>query len=136
MQDVLDINEFSQLTQDALVEILAPHDGPGSQYTNPGRRSLSRWPFPATVELWVPVRRGRDEYVLATCMNLSTRGIGIRTNEELQPDTELAIAVHQPEKTLYGRATVRHCTETTDGFYVGLEFLFDPVKQPDARRSR
>lgn len=128
MQDLLELSEFSPLTASALGELLEPQSSGSSRSSDDGRRALSRWPFPATVELWVLDKKKRENYTLATCMNLSAKGIGIRSPERLVPETNLAIAIHQPEKTLYGHATVRHCTELEDEFYVGLEFQFD--KEP------
>ena len=54
-----------------------------------------------------------------------TRGIGIRADEALTPGVQLGIAVHEPEASFHGRAVVRHCTDTGQGYHiVGLEFLF------------
>lgn len=89
------------------------------------RREVSRWPFPGTVELWVMGESGMENYKLATCENLSLQGAGIRSDEELAIGLEMGIAIHEPEVSFHGRAVVRHCTETDNGFYtVGLEFLF------------
>ena len=44
---------------------------------------------------------------------------------ELPVGLELALAVHQPELSLHGRAVVKHCTEIDAGCYIGVQFLFE-----------
>ena len=85
---------------------------------------MPRWPFPGTVELWIPEGDGTERYELATSLNLSLVGVGIRCDESLESGVELAIAIHEPEVSFHGRAVVRHCTEMESDFLVGLEFLF------------
>jgi len=86
---------------------------------------VPRWPFPGTVELWIPQADGTELYTLATSMNLSLQGIGIRCEEPLAPGLELGIAVHEPEVSFHGHAIVRHCTEIQDDYLVGLQFIFE-----------
>jgi hypothetical protein len=90
-----------------------------------GRRRAPRWPFPGTVELWIPEADGQERYTLATSLNLSLQGMGMRCDEELSEGTELAIAIHEPEVSFHGRAVVRHCTEFEGEYLIGLQFLFD-----------
>jgi len=88
------------------------------------KRRWPRWPFQGTVELWFGNPDACDDYALATCENLSVGGVGIRFEQHIEPGTELAIAVHQPEKSLHGRAVVCHCTQLQSDYYIGLEFVF------------
>lgn len=89
------------------------------------RREVTRWPFPGTVELWITGESGLEDYMLATCENLSHQGAGIRSEEQFAIGLEMGIAIHEPEVSFHGRAVVRHCTEVDAGYYtVGLEFLF------------
>ena len=68
---------------------------------------------------------GGERYALATSINLSVDGIGVRADEELRSGLQLAIAIHEPEMSFHGRAVVRHCAETDTGSYiVGLEFVY------------
>lgn len=100
------------------------------------RRHRVRWPFPGAAELWIRDDAGIEHHWLATCLNLSLGGIGIRLDRSLAPGAELDIAVHQPEVSFHGRAIVRHCTPTADGeFAAGLEFCF-PVTQSRPSRNR
>ncbi len=62
---------------------------------------------------------------MGTCCNLSTSGLGIRTDEALPVGAAVPIAIHLPQATYQGKATVRHCTERADGYYVGMEFCFE-----------
>lgn len=120
----MDTSEICQLTEEALEKLLAERAVASSGSSVDGRRRAPRWPFPGTVELWVPDANGMEQHALATSMNLSIHGIGVRTDEPLPIDLELAIAIHEPEMSFHGRATVRHCTEVEDGYYVGMQFRF------------
>lgn len=122
---MLDVTEFSPLTREAVNELFAARPGFLASLARTCRRRGPRWPFPATVELWVPDEHGVDQHVLATCLNLSRDGIGIRCEEPLSIGTEISVSVHQPEVTLYGRAIVRHRTSISGGWYLGLQFVFE-----------
>lgn len=125
----MDVTEFSPITQRALKELLAGWDVRRPGQSANGRRRAQRWPFPATVELWVPTPAGEEEHVLASCLNISMEGMGIRCNEQLAMDAELSVSIHQPEVTLFGKAAVRHITPINEGYYIGLEFLFEETKK-------
>jgi hypothetical protein len=126
----MDATEFCKLGPQSIARLLAGRQKnarPGHWH---GRRNAPRWPFPSTVELWLPGADGEDRYCLATSINLSTTGIGLKVDEPLAPGTELSLAVHEPEMSFHGRAVVRHCAHTDHGFCVaGLQFIFDePVR--------
>ena len=87
-----------------------------------GRRREMRWPFKGTVELWIPGPEDTEIYRLATCLNLSLRGVGIQCEDELREGSVLDLAIHQPELSLHGKARVRHCTLVEEEYVVGLEF--------------
>jgi hypothetical protein len=117
--------EICPLTQNALADLLARRLARQGRTPSDCRRSAPRWSFPGTVELWIPGPDGED-YGLATSINLSTTGIGIRLDDFLEAGTHIGIAVHEPEMSFHGRAVVRHCTATERGYYLaGLEFVFD-----------
>ena len=116
----MDTSEFCALTENALKKVLSGRTIDSLMVpTDNGRRRAQRWPFPGTVELWIPDEDGVEQHTLATSLNLSVHGIGLRTD-----DTELAIAIHEPEVSFHGRAIVRHCTELEEGYYVGMQFKF------------
>jgi hypothetical protein len=123
----MDATEICSLSQEALTHMLSVRQECQARRSHwHGRRSAPRWPFPSTVELWLPEERGVERYLLATSINLSTTGIGLKVDEELPKGLELGIAIHEPEMSFHGRAVVRHCAETERGYWIaGLEFLFD-----------
>ena len=122
----MDTAEFCALTEQSVGELLAKRQSWASRADANGRRRAMRWPFPGTVELWIPDGNGGERYNLATSINLSIDGIGIRADEELRPGLILAVAIHEPEMSFHGQAMVRHCTETDTGSYIlGLQFLYD-----------
>ena len=117
-------DEFISLTEDAVVAILRQRYGYADEGYRDQRRDRPRWPFPGTVELWVPHQNGAEQYLLARALNLSTTGVGILVDSEMSPGQEVSIAIHQPEATLLGKAVVRHCAPAANGNHVGLEFLY------------
>lgn len=89
------------------------------------RRRVPRWPFPGTVELWIPDAEYGERYELATCVNLSVDGLGFTHEEALPIGMELGIAFHQPEVSFHGRAVVRHVADHGAGFFSGVQFLYE-----------
>ncbi len=115
--------EIMPLTKEAVHNFLLTQAGIESQGLSE-RRSTQRWPFPATVELWIKDDSGVEQYALATCINLSLYGLGILYDDLLSENEEVGIAIHEPEVSFHGRAIVRHSTSIEDGYYVGLCFVF------------
>ena len=121
----MDTTEICPLSRAAVSKLLTSRAVETGESGVSGRRKAPRWPFPGTVELWVPDENGIEQHTLATSLNLSVHGIGVKTDDALPIDLELAIAIHEPEVSFHGRAVVRHCTEVEDGYYVGMQFIFD-----------
>ena len=121
----MDATEICPLTEDAVAKLLTHRRIKKSNAGPRGRRKTTRWPFPGTVELWIPEEGGIERYALATSLNLSLHGAGIRCDEPLAAGLDLAIAIHEPEVSFHGRAIVRHCTEIEDDYLIGLQFCFD-----------
>lgn len=94
----------------------------------PGNRKNERWPFAGTVEVWLPDECYGERHVLATLHNLSSNGLAMRSRRPIPTSTRLSLAVHQPERSCYGDAVVRHCTRAAVGYLIGVEFDFS---QPD-----
>lgn len=117
--------EICPIARDALETLLTERKAEGADANTNGRRKVARWPFPGTVELWIPDAGGVDQHTLATSLDVSLHGVGIRCDEPLAPGLELAIAIHEPELSLHGKAVVRHCTEIEEDYVIGLEFIFD-----------
>jgi hypothetical protein len=119
----MDVSEICPLTQSAVAQLLTSRMAALGDL-DACRRSAVRWSFPGTVELWIPGPCG-EEYELATSVNLSTTGVGLRLDQGIAAGTKLGIAIHEPEVSFHGRAVVRHCTEIEEGHHLaGLEFLF------------
>jgi hypothetical protein len=89
-----------------------------------GKRATERWPFPGTVEVWLPDECYGERHILATLHNLSTGGLAMRTRRPIPADTRVSLAIHQPELSCYGHGHVRHCTHAAIGYLVGVEFVF------------
>jgi hypothetical protein len=131
-----DASEILPLTRNAVAKLIASRSQPRHSSPKEGhcRRQRVRWPFPGAAELWIRDDAGIEHHWLATCLDLSLGGIGIRIDRSLSPGTEMDIAVHQPEVSFHGRAVVRHCTPAADGeFTVGLEFCFPGTRFRQAR---
>lgn len=121
----MDTTEIYRLTEKAIDRLLSEQEQNRNLSANACRRKTKRWPFPGTVEMWLPDENGVEQIALGTCANLSRQGLAMLYEEELPLGLEMAMAVHQPEASLHGRAVVRHCSAKDDGFYIGIEFLFD-----------
>jgi len=121
----MDADEIVPLTREAVRNLLRSQAATGPPGDELARRRLPRWPFPGAVELWVAAPGRPEEHIIATLHDLSESGVGVRCDVALEPGTTLPIAVHQPEISFHGHATVRHCTPRGRGHQVGLEFLFD-----------
>ena len=117
--------EVVRLTEVAVNKLLLSREAARPSAGPKGKRRASRWPFPGVVELWMPDEHGDLQHSLATSVNLSSHGIGIRCDEPLEPSVELEIAFHEPEMSFHGRATVRHATKIETDYLVGLEFKFE-----------
>ncbi|RME36937.1 MAG: PilZ domain-containing protein [Planctomycetota bacterium] len=118
-------SEIQALTRAAIARLLDDRTRQGQRGSVRDRRTAPRWPFPGTVELWVPDEHGIEHYVLATSLNLSLTGAGIRADEPVPEGVELAVAFHEPEVSFHGRAVVRHCTRIENSYLIGLQFVFD-----------
>ncbi len=121
----MDALEFCALSEEAVARLLKGRQPKEQAGHISGRRKAPRWPFPGTVELWVPDAEGIEQHTLATSLNLSLHGVGIRIDDELPVGATLSIAIHEPEVSFHGRAIVRHCTRIDEGYYIGMQFDFD-----------
>ena len=116
--------EFIQITRKAVLSILQDRYGYSEDGYVDSRRGKPRWPFPGTVELWIPLPDGEQEYILARALNLSSKGVGVLIDDPLEVGSEVSIAIHEPEATLFGKAMVRHSAAIDHGILAGLEFVY------------
>ena len=67
-----------KLTEKAVSKMLRSREAARPKKGPAGKRISPRWPFPGVVELWLPDEDGVMQHSLATSVNLSLHGIGIR----------------------------------------------------------
>ncbi|MCK4660152.1 MAG: PilZ domain-containing protein [Phycisphaerae bacterium] len=119
----VDAEEIILLTADSVAALVAAHRS--CEETETGKRRMPRWPFPGTTQLWLTDAAGVEKLVFATCCNISADGLGLRTDDSLPVGTTVPIAIHLPQATYHGKAAVRHCTASANGYFVGMEFSFE-----------
>jgi len=120
----MDAEQIVKLSPDAITAMVRQYQVACHHNTMPGQRREDRWPFPGTVEVWLPDECYGERHLLATLHNLSSHGLAMRTRRPVPTDTRLSLAIHQPELSCYGHAVVRHCTRAPVGYLVGVEFVF------------
>lgn len=120
-------DEIVRLTRSRLAAVIEARqraaNAPFSEHQGPERRQYTRWPFKGAVEIR-PDGGDGSQVKHATCLNLSETGMGLSSDQHIAPGQVVEIALHLPEMTLCGRATVRYCAEIRNQFMVGMEFLF------------
>lgn len=121
----LETLEIQPLTRESIAAFLKGRELFTPDEHSHARRRVPRWPFPGTVELWIPEGENEDRYDLAICINLSIDGLGILCDEQLPLGMKIGIAFHQPEVSFHGRATVRHVAANEKGYYTGVQFLYE-----------
>ncbi len=120
----MDAEKIVKLTPEAIQELLDARSAEVIPKSGPGQRREERWPFPGTVEIWLPEGTYGDRHVLATLHNLSAHGLAMRARRPIARDVRLSLAIHLPELSCYGHAIVRHCTRAHVGYLVGAEFVY------------
>lgn len=127
----MDAERIVKLTPEAVRSLLDSQSVKSQPKDLPGRRRERRWPFPGTVEVWLPDDAYGEKHILATLQNLSSGGLAIRCRRPIPTDTKISLALHQPELSCYGHAIVRHCTRAQVGYLVGVEFYQHPSPDPE-----
>lgn len=120
----MDADKIVKLTPDTVRSLLKAASVNVIGKAASSKRREERWPFAGTVEVWLPDEVYGERHLLATLHNLSDHGLAMRTRRPVPSDTRLALAVHLPALSAYGRAIVRHCTRAAVGYLVGVEFMF------------
>ncbi len=127
----MDAENIVKLTVAAIQELLdSQRVNSVSKQPNSQRRE-ERWPFPGTVEVWLPESCYGELHILATMHNLSPHGLAMRARRPLGVGTKISLAVHQPRLSCYGEGIVRHCTQAHVGYLVGVEFIFPSDAQDE-----
>jgi hypothetical protein len=120
----MDAEEIVKLSPEAVLELIDSRHIDAVAKQGQGLRREERWPFPGTVEMWLPESCYGDRHVLATLHNLSPHGLAIRSRRPVPKDTRVSLAIHQPAMSCYGYGVVRHCTRAHVGYLIGVEFAF------------
>ena len=66
----MDAEKIVRITPEAISELLDTHRVKATAKQGPGARREERWPFPGTVEIWLPEQCYGERHVLATLHNL------------------------------------------------------------------
>jgi hypothetical protein len=120
----MDAEEIVKLTPKTIRELIDSRRIDAVPKLAAGLRREERWPFPGTVEVWLPEACYGERHVLATLHNLSPHGLAMRSRRPVAKDTRISLAIHQPAMSCYGYAVVRHCTRAHVGYLIGVEFTF------------
>jgi hypothetical protein len=120
----MDAEKIVKLSPDSVTTLLKQQQVASHPNQPIGQRREDRWPFPGTVEVWLPDECYGERHLLATLHNLSPHGLAMRTRRPVPTETRLSLAIHQPELSCYGHGVVRHCTRAPVGYLIGVEFLF------------
>ncbi len=121
----MDAERIVKISPDSIRELIDSHQVKAVPKQANKLRREERWPFPGTVEVWLPEQCYGDRHVLATLHNLSPHGLAMRSRRPMDRDLKIALAIHQPELSCYGNAVIRHCTRAAAGYLIGIEFIFE-----------
>lgn len=127
----MDAENIVKITPEAIQELLDTRRQPAVDKTAPGNRREDRWPFPGTVEVWLPESCYGERHMLATLHNLSAHGLAMRSRRPIPVETKLSIAIHLPALSCYGHAIVRHCTQAHIGYLIGMEMIFEAEEESE-----
>jgi len=120
----MDTSEFVKLTPETAAALIISQIRDRAFSEPLGQRRKPRWPFPGTVELWLPDEAESERHIFGTAINISADGIAVRCDEKPTIGTACAIAIHLAEATYHGRAVVRHVTQTSRDYILGVQFTF------------
>lgn len=126
----MDAERIVKISPATIQELLDSHQVRAHAKQAGGLRREERWPFPGTVEVWLPDQCYGDRHVLATLHNLSPHGLAMRARRPMEKDLKIALALHQPELSCYGNGVIRHCTRAAAGYLIGVEFIFEAEEDP------
>ncbi|MCP4250134.1 MAG: PilZ domain-containing protein [bacterium] len=95
-----------------------------------GKRRYPRTTWDAALEVHVPKSAGRTVTHYASARDISEGGIGLQWRRAVPDCTVVRIC---PAGELKGvSAMVMHCTQTLNGYIIGLEFRFDAPEETQA----
>lgn len=91
------------------------------------KRSEARHKCVLQVEMKIEIRVcDPDEHVVAgKTYDISSRGIGVHTREEIMVGSEVGVRQPFVERPRWISGVVKHCTSTLNGFKVGIRFHVD-----------
>ncbi len=125
----MDAEKIVKISPDVIATLLSIPATQTAAKDEGGRRSENRWPFAGAVEVWLPDSCYGERHMLATLHNLSLHGLAMRTRRPIPQDTQISLAIHQPQLSCYGHAIVRHCARAHVGYLIGAEFIVHGAEQ-------
>lgn len=128
----MEAQEIVKLTPDSIRDLIASQGVEASTHAGRELRRETRWPFPGTVEVWLPDSAHGERHLLTTLQNISINGLAMSSGRAIHSGTRVSFAVHLPEMSCYGEALVRHCTRSTKEYLVGIEFIFEAPQDDDS----
>ena len=118
-------NEIVSLTRQSIAEMLHGRADKDASFGGENLRQQARWAIPGTVEIRMAGSNASLPWI-ATCRDLSEGGLGMICERAFETGVELEIAVHVPEASFCGFATVRYSAQVNNRDYLtGLQFKFD-----------
>lgn len=127
----MDAEQIVKLTPKSVRELIDLHRVESVPKQSSGNRREERWPFPGTVEVWLPEGCYGERHLLATLHNLSPHGLAMRSRRPVAGETKISLAIHLPELSSYGHAVVRHCTQAHVGYLIGVEFVYSEEEEDE-----
>ena len=113
--------ELYQLSEDVLAKILAQISAVDNYA---GKRSAPRHAYPARLSIYQEQADGSQREIYVSGNDISHTGIGLHCREELALKELVVVVLEHDDASLACHAKVAHCTQTLNGFRVGLKWEF------------
>lgn len=86
------------------------------------RRVFER--FNSDMSIWIQPN-GEGDYILVEIVNISAGGLLFLMDDPIAAETLLEVRFELPQNNdlVEARAVVRHCKETEDQYFIGLQFI-------------
>ena len=117
----LDVTQ--RLTRENISELVQHfHEIIDANYTGIEKRKYPRRRATGVIEFWPADGDWQEPYV-GECCGISEGGIGMRSDEYLEPYVVIGFVVHLEMASFHGLGTVRYCQEVRDRYMSGIEFI-------------
>ncbi len=119
--------------QDILADWLARAGEDGVEDLYRGKRAHPRVTWQAPVSIEFPDSSESAGAAFAYASDVSQGGMSVRCRQEAEVFSRMCVTLDETGESLYGK--VRHCTRTTTGFVIGIEFQLGSAEQVALRKS-